>query len=84
MLLDTAPTAFMFVQFPPNFVVDARRGPIVLENVRYPTGLAVDLARVTSNGAVVTSVEKRTSTGRSSRSQIKGLESEPRNCFLLE
>ena len=79
LLLDTAPTASKFVDFPPNYVVAARRELSVPKSVKEPTGLAKETGSVTSTGAVVTNVEKRTSTGRSSLFQTKDSESRPRN-----
>ena len=83
MLFDTAPTVSRFVDFPLNYAVIAGRGPIALKNVKSLTGLSKETDSVTSTGAVVTSMEKRTSTGRSSPFQTRDSESEPRNCFLL-
>jgi len=83
-LLDTALTASIFVGYPSNYVVVARKGPTAPKSVKEPTGPSRETGSVTSAGAVVTNVEKRTSTGRSSPFKTKGLESEPKNCFLLE
>jgi len=71
LLSGTAPTASIFVDFPPNCVVGARRGLTALKSAKGPTGLLRETVSVTSTGADVTSVVKRTSTGRSSPSQTK-------------
>ena len=75
----TVPTASMFVDYPPKYVVDARRGPTAQKNVKPRTGSEKVTARDISTGVVVTSAEKRTSTGRSSPFPTKDLESEPNN-----
>jgi len=62
--LGTAPTVFNFVELQPNYVVAARKGLTVPENVKPRTGPAKVTDSVTSTGADVTSVVKRTSTGR--------------------
>ena len=69
----------MFVDFPPNCVVVARRGLTAPKSVKEPIGQSKETGSVTSTGAVVTNMEKRTSTGRSSQFLTKGSESEPRN-----
>ena len=84
LLLDTAPTASNFVDFLPNYVVAARRELSVPKSVKEPTGQTKETDSVTSTGAVVTNVVKRTSTGRSSPFQTKDLESGPRNYCLLD
>jgi len=77
-LPDTVPTAFNSVDYQPSYVVDARRGPTAPKSVKEPTGPEKETGRGTSTGAVFTSAEKRTSTGRSSPFPTKDLESEPR------
>ena len=62
----TALTASNFVEFLQNYVADAKRELTALETVKLPTGPAKETGSITSNGAVVTSAERRTSTGRSS------------------
>ena len=83
LMLGTAPTASIFVDFPPNCAVAVRRGLTAPKSVKSRTGHAKETGSVTSTGADVTNVEKRTSTGRSSPFQAKDLESEPKNLFLL-
>ena len=75
----TVPTASMFVDYPSNCVVVATRELTAPGNVKSRTGPAKVTDSVTSNGANVTSVVKRTSTGRSSPFQTKDSVSEPRN-----
>ena len=66
-----------------KYVEGARRGLTAPKNVKPRIGPSKETGSVTSFGAVVTSVVKRTSTGRSSPFRTKDSESEPRNCFLL-
>ena len=80
----TVPTASNFADLLLSYVVDARRGLTAPENVKLRTGRAKETDSVTSTGAVVTNAAKRTSTGRSSLSQTKDLESELKSLFLLE
>jgi len=82
-LSDTAPTASIFLDFQPRYVMGARRGLAARMNVNKLTGPAKETDSFMSTGAVVTSVEKRTLTGRTDPFPIKNSESEPRNCFLL-
>jgi len=56
----------MFADYPLKYAVDARRGPTAPKSVKDPTGQSKKMGSVTSTGAVIKSVEKRTSTGRSS------------------
>ena len=70
----TVRTASIFVNPQPNYVVDARRGPTAQKNVKPRTGPEKVTARDISTGVVVTSAEKRTSTGRSSPFPTKDLE----------
>ncbi len=53
------------------------------ETVKLPTGPAKETGSITSNGAVVTSAEKRMSTGRSSPFRTKDSELKQRSYFLL-
>ena len=81
----TVPTASNFADLLLSYVVDARRGLTAPENAKSRTGRAKETDSViTSTGAVVTNAVKRTSTGRSSLSQTKDLESELKSLFLLE
>ena len=80
----TAPSVSMYVDYRLNCVVVARKGHIAPKNVKEPTGPSREMGSVTSTGADVTSVEKRTSTGRSSPFKTKDSESWPRNCFLSD
>ena len=64
--LGTAPIASIFVEYPPNCVVVARRGPTVPKCVKLPTGPRKETDSVTPIGADAMSTAKRTSTGRSS------------------
>jgi len=82
LLLGTVPIVSNFVE-PLNYVVDARKELTALKSVKELTGPSKETDSVTSTGAVVTSVEKRTSIGRSSPFQTKDSESEPKNLFLL-
>ena len=75
----TAPTVSIFVDFPPKYVVGARGGLTAPKSVKSRTGPAKETDSVTSTGAVVTSVVRRTSTGRSFPFRTKDSESEPRN-----
>ena len=79
LMLGTAPTASIFVHFPPNCAVVATRELTAPKSVKSMTGQTKETDSVTSTGAVVTNVERRTSTGRSSQFQTKDSESEPRN-----
>ena len=67
------------MDFPQNCVADAGRGLTAPETVKLRTGPAKETDSVTSTGAVVTNVVRRTSTGRSSPFRTKDSESEPRN-----
>ena len=78
-------TVSNFVEyFRPNCVVAAKRGSTALVNVKTRTVPSMATASVTATGGTnVTSVVKRTSTGKSSPFQTKDLESELRNYCLL-
>ena len=60
LLLGAVPTVSKCVDFPLNCVVDAKRGPTAPKNVKQPTGPVMETVSVTSTGAVVTIMEKRT------------------------
>ena len=47
-----------------NCVVDARKEPTALENVKLKIGLLVAKAKATRIGVVATNVEKKTSIGK--------------------
>jgi len=70
----TVPTASMFVDHPPNCVVVARRELTAPKSVKELTGPSRETGSVTSTGADVTNVVKRTSIGRSSPFLIKDSE----------
>jgi len=74
-----APTVYKFVDRPSNYVVVAKRGLTALKTVKSRTDPSRETGSVTSTGAVVTNVEKRTSTGRSSPFRTKDSESGPRS-----
>jgi len=59
-----------------SYVVDAKRGLTAPKNVKSRTGPEEETASVTSTGANVMSVERRTSTGKLSPFQTKVLASE--------
>ena len=79
LLLGTAPIVSKSVNFQPSYVVAVIREFSTPKNAKLRTGHAKEMGSVTSTGAVVTSTEKRTSTGKSSPFQTKDSESEPRN-----
>ena len=78
-LLGTVPTSSMFADQPLNYVAVTRRELTAPKSVKKPTGPSRETDSVTSTGAGVTNVEKRTMTGRSSPFKTKDSVSEPRN-----